>query len=409
MTARTNWQAATVADICEMRNGHGFGPEDWKTEGLPIIRIQNLNGGSNFDYYAGEPDPRWIVESGQLLFAWAGTKGVSFGPTVWRGLRGVLNQHIFKVYPKSGIDSGWLYWALRQVTDRIEVSAHGFKATLVHVKKSDIDRQTVKVPALHEQRRIAQILTIWDEAIATAERLFESSRAMSRSLADTTLMGRRSIHSGESHLKKFASGTLPKDWRYARIEEVAEEVSHKPAPGTEYQVLSCTKHEGLVDSLSYFKKRIFSAHTSLYKVASRGCFVYATNHIEEGSIGYQDIYEVGLVSPMYTVFRTNDLVFDTYLYAVLKTEHYRQVFASSTNASVDRRGSLRWKDFRKLHIPLPPMREQEAIAEMFQQSNRRDALLRSYIELLRGEKTALMADLLTGNRRVRLPVTEATP
>lgn len=110
------WAQRTVADICELRNGHGFGPDDWSDEGLPIIRIQNLNGGKNFDYFAGQPDPRWLVEPGQLLFAWAGTKGVSFGPTIWRGPVGVLNQHIFKVYPRDGIDAEWLYWALRYVT-----------------------------------------------------------------------------------------------------------------------------------------------------------------------------------------------------------------------------------------------------------------------------------------------------
>ncbi|PPT91528.1 hypothetical protein XaraCFBP7407_21670 [Xanthomonas arboricola pv. arracaciae] len=129
-----------------MRNGHGFGPEDWDTEGLPIIRIQNLNGGQKFDYFSGEPDERWLVESGQILFSWAGTKGVSFGPTVWRGPRGVLNQHIFKVQPKDHIDSEWLYWVLKHVTDRIEAQSHGFKATLVHVKKSDIDRQPIFAP-----------------------------------------------------------------------------------------------------------------------------------------------------------------------------------------------------------------------------------------------------------------------
>ena len=142
-----DWKAATVADICKMRNGHGFGPEDWDTEGLPIIRIQNLNGGKNFDYFSGKPEKRWLVEPEQMLFAWAGTKGVSFGPTIWRGPTGVLNQHIFMVEPVDGIDSDWLYWALRHVTNRIEGQAHGFKATLVHVKKSD--RKSTRLNSSH--------------------------------------------------------------------------------------------------------------------------------------------------------------------------------------------------------------------------------------------------------------------
>lgn len=398
----------TVADICDMRNGHGFGPEDWDTTGLPIIRIQNLNGGEKFDYFSGVPEERWLVEPGQMLFSWAGTKGVSFGPTIWRGARGVLNQHIFKVQPKSGIDGKWLYWALKHVTNRIEAQSHGFKSTLVHVKKSDIDRQPLSVPPKGEQRRIAQILSAWDQAIAATERLFLNSQKRKLLLSQQML-------SGKVRLKGFASsdrkqrtpyGPLPIEWGYRRIGELAVEVSQKLGGNGPYPVLSCTKHKGLVDSLAYFNKQVFSADTSTYKVVPRGCFVYATNHIDEGSIGYQDLYDFGLVSPMYTVFKTNDEVDDAYLFALLKTEHYRQIFASATNASVDRRGSLRWKDFRNLHIPLPQIEEQRAISKVLASAVREAELIQAQLGLMRDEKAALMSQLLTGKRRVKLPDAE---
>lgn len=403
-----NWHAMTVADICDMRNGHGFGPEDWDTTGLPIIRIQNLNGGEKFDYFSGVPEERWLVEPGQMLFSWAGTKGVSFGPTIWRGARGVLNQHIFKVQPKSGIDGKWLYWALKHVTNRIEAQSHGFKSTLVHVKKSDIDRQPLSVPPKGEQRRIAQILSAWDQAIAATERLFLNSQKRKLLLSQQML-------SGKVRLKGFASsdrkqrtpyGPLPIEWGYRRIGELAVEVSQKLGGNGPYPVLSCTKHKGLVDSLAYFNKQVFSADTSTYKVVPRGCFVYATNHIDEGSIGYQDLYDFGLVSPMYTVFKTNDEVDDAYLFALLKTEHYRQIFASATNASVDRRGSLRWKDFRNLHIPLPQIEEQRAISKVLASAVREAELIQAQLGLMRDEKAALMSQLLTGKRRVKLPDAE---
>ena len=163
----------------------------------------------------------------------------------------------------------------------------------------------------------------------------------------------------------------------------------------------------MVDSLSYFNKQVFSADTSTYKVAPRSCFVYATNHIEEGSIGYQNLYDFGLVSPMYTVFKTDSSVCDGYLYRLLKTEHYRQIFAAATNASVDRRGSLRWNEFKKLNIPLPPHGEQEAIASLLASAEREIDLLKFQLKSLQTEKAALMAQLLTGKRRVRLPKPEA--
>lgn len=406
MMPPNGWSASTVSEICEMRNGTGFGPDDWDVEGLPIIRIQNLNGGLNFDYFSGEADPKWIVEPGQLLFAWAGTRGVSFGPTVWAGPRGVLNQHIFKVNAKQGIDGRWLYWALREVTNRIEGQAHGFKATLLHVKKSDIDRQLIFLPPKTEQRRLATVLDTWDEAISAIEKLLANSCKQKQALMFQLLTGKRRLRRFQRTTSLYATphGTISADWSYPRICAVAEEVSFKHSSGSDFPVLSCTKHDGLVDSLKYFNKRVFSEDLSTYKVVPRGSFVYATNHIEEGSIGYQNLYDFGLVSPMYTVFRrTNCEVDDGYLYRLLKTEHYRQIFSATTNASVDRRGSLRWKEFKKLHIPLPSIEEQRAIASVLDLADQELKLFEGQLKSLHEEKAALMQQLLTGKRRAHLP------
>ena len=119
----------------------------------------------------------------------------------------------------------------------------------------------------------------------------------------------------------------------------------------------------MVESLTYFKKKVYSDDTSNYKVMRRGTFGFPSNHIEEGSIGYQDLFDAGIVSPIYYVFAADKTVDDGFLYKLLKTDRYRQMFAAATNASVDRRGSLRWKEFAKITLLLPPLEEQQAISE----------------------------------------------
>lgn len=181
----------SIGDLCDFFNGNGFRPPDWSRVGLPIIRIQNLNGSQKFNYFDGDPKPKWIVEPGDLLFAWAGVKGVSFGPTVWPGPRGVLNQHIFRVVPKDGVDKYWLYLALQVATRRIEANAHGFKSSLVHVQKDDITNQVVDLPPPPEQRKIAEILRTWDEALEKLTALRAAREDRFLGLRDT-LMARGS-------------------------------------------------------------------------------------------------------------------------------------------------------------------------------------------------------------------------
>ena len=63
---------------------------------------------------------------------------------------------------------------------------------------------------------------------------------------------------------------------------------------------------------------------------------------------------------------------------------------------------MRWKEFKKLHVPVPPLPEQEAIGALINIADREIELVSVQLASLRSEKAALMAQLLTGKRRVHL-------
>jgi type I restriction enzyme S subunit len=388
-----------IRDLCSFSSGHGFRRNDWAKTGLPIIRIAHLNGSRNFDYYQGEPDAEWVVEPGELLFAWAGTKGVSFGPTIWSGPRGVLNQHIFRVRPKDGLDQTWLYYALLQVTQRIEKRAHGFKSTLLHVRKSDIEDQRWPVPHIAAQRRIVSVLGLAEGETLILKTLIETKTTFKRGLIHQLLTGQKRfpqfVKSKDRQPGEF--GTVPKDWAVVCIGEIAKEVKTRGAVAGSV-VYSCTKHDGLVPSLEYFGKQVFSRNLDGYKRLQVGDFAYATNHIEEGSIGLlRDGDAPGLVSPMYTVFRPTDRIHPEYLFALLKTESYRRVFESRMSASVDRRGSLRWREFSGIRIGLPSIEEQQRIVDILRLVNSEIDLLAALREKIVLQKRVLLSRLLSGD------------
>jgi type I restriction enzyme, S subunit len=394
-----------IGDICSFSNGHGFTRHDWAKAGLPIIRIAHLNGSRNFDYFPGEPDPEWVVEPGELLFAWAGTKGVSFGPTIWNGPRGVLNQHIFRVRPKNCVDQTWLYYALLQVTHRIEKRAHGFKSTLLHVRKSDIEDQRWPVPPLTDQRRIVEVLGLAEGEAHCMDHLIRAKGAFKRGLMQQLLAGQKRfppfVRSKARQSCEF--GTVPQDWNVVHISDIASEAKERgEVEGA--VVYSCTKHDGLVPSLEYFGKQVFSRNLAGYKRLQSGDFAYATNHIEEGSIGLlRDGHPPGLVSPMYTVFRPNRRVNPEFLFALLKTESYRRVFEKRTNASVDRRGSLRWSEFSRIRLGLPSIEEQSRIAEALRLVAAEIDQLKRLQKLINEKKRALVSRLLSGELSITYP------
>ena len=178
------WENRTIGDMFSLINGCAFKPEDWKPNGTPIIRIQNLNDPSaEFNYSQAPVSERNRVESGDLLFAWSGTLGSSFGARVWTGPPGVLNQHIFKVLmDEQRITLPFALLVLARVEEDIAEKSHGFKASFVHVKKSDLVKVELPLPALHEQQRIAACLSSLDALITAATQELDTLKTHKKGL-----------------------------------------------------------------------------------------------------------------------------------------------------------------------------------------------------------------------------------
>jgi len=171
-----HWETIPLKHFADFTNGEAFKPAEWSDSGMPIIRIQNLNGGEDFNYYDGVVEDRYLVHDGDLLFGWSGNRGTSFGPFRWsRNEVCALNQHIFRVVPRA-IGKQALYWILKAVTAHVEDQAHGIIG-MVHITKSDLGAINVPIPEPLEQASIASFLdretAKIDALIAEQQRLIE--------------------------------------------------------------------------------------------------------------------------------------------------------------------------------------------------------------------------------------------
>lgn len=256
------------------------------------------------------------------------------------------------------------------------------------------------VPAwpLSKQRIVADVEAQIEQLSRNLSKQIVSKRTFKRGLMQLLLTGKKRfpefVRSTGRQPGQF--GTIPNDWGAVHIAEIADEVKTRGEVHGAV-VYSCTKHAGLVPSLEYFGKQVFSRNLGSYKRLQAGDFAYATNHIEEGSIGLlREGQPPGLVSPMYTVFRPSERVNPEFLFALLKTESYRRVFETRMSASVDRRGSLRWNEFSRIRIGLPPIEEQGRIAETLLLADREIDRLTRQRELIEVYKRGFLSKLLSG-------------
>lgn len=176
-TINPNWEKVKIGDVCQLINGIAFKPEEWETKdkgGLPIIRIQNLNNPeAEYNYSSKNVKSDVIIENGQLLFSWSGSRGTSFGPHIWKGKKAILNQHIFKViYDIKKYEKYFLYMALKKIVSQVENTLHG-GVGLVHITKGDLENINLPLPSLEEQKAIVAQIEQEEQYVDACKKLIE--------------------------------------------------------------------------------------------------------------------------------------------------------------------------------------------------------------------------------------------
>jgi len=164
--APPGWVPARVNDTGLYINGLAFKPSDWRQEGLPIIRIQNLTDPSKeFNFAQGEFPDEVLVRNGDILVSWSAT----LEAFKWdRGLA-VLNQHIFRVIPDEILATrAFLLLLLRHAIREMADSVHAHGLVMTHINRGPFLDHIVLIPPLAEQHRIVAKV---DELMALCDRL----------------------------------------------------------------------------------------------------------------------------------------------------------------------------------------------------------------------------------------------
>jgi type I restriction enzyme, S subunit len=374
------WEVRSIGQMFSLVNGCAFKPSDWKQSGAPIIRIQNLNDPfASFNYSDAPVADKNRIEAGDLLFAWSGTIGSSFGARVWSGPSGVLNQHIFKVHmDQQKITLPFSLLVFARVEEDIAKQAHGFKASFVHVKKSDLVKVSLPLPPLPEQRAIATALSDVDALIASLDRLITKKRDMKQAAMQELLTGKRRLpgFSGEWEVKALAEVV---DFLDGRRRPVKDSDRIKMQGIYPYYGAS-----GIVDYVNDF---IFDDDLILLgedgeNILSRSCKlafrvsgkIWVNNHAH-------------VLKPK----TGNDI---GYLVEYLESLDYTQFNSGTAQPKLNK------QTCSNISVCCPPLPEQTAIAAILSDMDTEIAALEKKRDKTRMLKQGMMQELLTG--RIRL-------
>ncbi len=403
------WEIAQIQDVCRLVNGRGFKPFEWQTVGLPIIRIQNLNGSQDFNFYSGQYNPKILVENGQLLFAWSGSRGTSFGPHVWNGGHALLNYHTWKVVVnESTVTPEYLLFALRQLTGFIEEKAHGASA-LVHTQKWEMEKFPIVYPImLLEQRAIATALSDVNALLAGLDRLIAKKRDLKQAAMQQLL-------TGQTRLPGFSGA-----WEVRRLGELFSFSGGYAASRDQLSTEGhCYLHYGDIHGSTKTCIDTDADFQNIPKLDIPVKRVSPAALLDDGDVVFVDASEDDagtskhvvvvnksvkpFISGLHTIVaksKTNELAHDYRRYCFQTTAIKQQFLFYSVGTKVS---GISKSNIPKLTLSFPSIPEQEAIAEVLTDMDAELAALEQRREKTRALKQGMMQELLTGKTRLVTP------
>ncbi|MFM5836758.1 restriction endonuclease subunit S [Aeromonas caviae] len=403
------WKSYPLSEVCRKQISYGIVQTgDDLPNGIPCLRVVDLTKAvmcasdmiktSEEIHHAYK---KTILEEGEIVMALRGEVGLVksidsslSGANITRGLARISAKKSV-VYPE------FLLWELRSPKFRSDLMRRVGGSALQEISLTELRQVRTLIPPLVEQKKIAKILSTWDKAISTTEQLLANSQQQKKALMQQLLTGQKRLL--DNNGVRFSG-----DWKQVKLSKIFERVTTKNN-GKSSNVVTISGQQGLIRQEDFFKKSVASDILDGYFLLMKGQFAYNksySNGYPMGAIKRLNRYADGVVTTLYICFeisestKANGDFWEHYFESGLLNKGLSQIAHEGGRAH----GLLNVKptDFFSLKVPLPSLDEQQKIAAVLTVADREITILQQKLAALKQEKQALMQQLLTGKRRVKI-------
>ena len=339
-------QVITLGDVASYINGYAFKPDDRGTEGLPIIRIQDLTGSANdLGYYNGEYPKKIEINNGDILISWSGSLGIY----TWNNGKALLNQHIFKVeFDKVKIEKSYFVYAVQKKIEEMKTKTHG--ATMKHIVKKDFESTLIPFPSLKEQKEIATKL---DKIRAAIARRKEELKLLDDLIKArfVEMFGNPASNNKGWDLKLIEDCLTSIDSGKSFVCDSSSRIGNKPGilklSAVTYGVYNPNENKAMINDNDFISAA--EVHD--------GDLLFTRKNTPElvGMAAYVESTPKSLMMPD-LIFRlnTNKNCNKIYLWKLINHELYRPMIIRAASGSAKSMSNISKERLGKIKIPLPP-------------------------------------------------------
>ena len=388
------WEVKRLVDLCQNTGDYGINaPAVPYREDLPTyLRITDIDGWGKFietdKVSVDNPNSsQFILREGDIVFARTGaTVGKTYlydskdGQLVFAGflIRFTPNSNkAIPYYIKTCTETA-SYWNWVRVISQ--------RSGQPGINSVEYGAMKLAVPPMEEQRKIAEILGVWDEAIEKQSRLIEKLELRKRALMQRLLTGRTRLPGFTTPWQKVKLGEIFKERNETKCE-------HLP-------LLSITAERGVILQSESDKKDTSNDDKSKYKRIYPNDIGDNTMRMWQGRSALSAME--GIVSPAYTIVTPKVGIDPLFISELIKQPRVVYDFWTHSQGLVGDTLNCKFHDFSQVKVAIPSLPEQKAITAVLTAADNEINIHRKKLDALRLQKRGLMQQLLTGKTRVRI-------
>lgn len=405
-----DWRVCELGEIGEFKNGINKGKEDFG-HGFPMVNLNDVFGVStvkneNLGLVNSTINERkdYFLAKGDVLFIRSSVKPSGVGLTAvipYDLIDTVYSGFIIRFRDKDILDVNFKKHCFYEIGFRNRLLAKSSVSANTNINQKSLNSLSIGIPPLPEQQKIAEILSTVDDKIEVIDQQIIQTQELKKGLMQHLLT--KGI--GHTEFKDSVLGMIPMSWEVSKISEIAD-INKRSLPNTTdddfefyYIDLSAVK-SGTIEFPT--EKVLFSNSPSrARRILRHGDVIMATVRPNLLGIGFAD-------------FKTDDFICSTGFALISHKENsdgkyiYQNLYSENVQSQINKLivGSnypaINSSDVQNIKIPMPPLSEQQKIAEILSSVDDKLEVLSEKKTHYQELKQGLMQQLLTGKIRVKV-------
>lgn len=273
---------------------------------------------------------------------------------------------------------------------------YGARFDRINIATDDFMDMPMPYPSLREQKKIADCLSSLDKEIDATKRKLEQLKEHKKGLMQK-LFPAKGKTLPELRFPEFQNDG---EWEVYALGQIFSRITEKNTSNNQ-NVLTISAQYGLISQYDYFNKNVAALDVSKYYLVNKGDFAYNKSKSQGypyGAIKALNLYDQGVVSPIYICFRIKDnqnfskVFFEYYFESELIHKEINDI--SQEGARNHGLLNISTEDFfAKINLYVPSLTEQFKIANTLSSIDKQVAKYDEKIQALELHKQGLMQQL----------------